>query len=65
MRFRVEIQCDNAAFDGYGLPVEVIRILAKTILAVEDDSYRTDRVLVDFNGNQVGRAWFEEDTDDE
>ena len=60
MRFRVEIECDNAAFDGLGaLRGEVGRLLLKIenyVILGEDQI-----PLVDYNGNRVGRAWFEED----
>lgn len=61
MTLVINIECDNAAFDGHLRKVECLRILAD----VRRD-LRTERlvpgdpvVLYDVNGNGVGRAEFE------
>jgi len=57
MKFVLEIECDNAAFDEDPVP-EVIRILAETVGKLADGGRSV--VLVDSNGNSVGRAEFVE-----
>ena len=58
MKFRVEIECDDEAFDELHNR-EIYHILGKAGLRVEDGE--TDFSLWDSNGHRVGRAWFEED----
>lgn len=62
MKFVLEIDCDNAAFE-FGGQGEVARILKETSLALKNrgclsDMYRFDNqiVLRDYNGNTVGYA---------
>jgi len=67
MKFVLEIDCDNAAFDEDPVP-EVIRILAETVGKLADGGRSV--VLVDSNGNSVGRAEFrgqaaDDDDDDD
>lgn len=59
MKFVLEIECDNAAFDEDPGP-EVIRILAETVGKLADGGRSV--VLVDSNGNSVGRAEFREES---
>ena len=60
MKFRVEIECDNAAFQLV-LQREIRRILDWVGRA--DVVKECDYCLMDYNGNTVGRAWCEEDED--
>jgi hypothetical protein len=60
MRFHVEITTDNAAFHneyGHHEPaIEVERILQWLGHRIPDVG--DDQVLMDINGNRVGRAWW-------
>jgi len=61
MIFRVEINCDNAAFDDYGHD-EIARILnglGKRIAGEEELPVFIK--LLDINGNNVGQATFSEE----
>lgn len=55
MKLRIEIDMDNAAFEDDPQP-EVCRILREYIKAG-----RLEKVLMDVNGNRVGRAEVEGD----
>lgn len=62
MKFLLEIDCDNAAFE-HGGQGEVARILKETALALKnrgclEDMARFGSVIVlhDYNGNTVGNA---------
>lgn len=62
--FRLEINCENAAFEGDNLDVEIVRILRKLADRIEGQT-REDLAgetfkLKDINGNTVGEAEFEE-----
>lgn len=57
----VQIQTGNAAFDGNDL-AECARILREAAKRLDNGDERG--FLRDFNGNTVGRFWFEV-TDDE
>lgn len=62
MKFILEIECDNAAFDGpYGdeCPVEVGSILDAVSAQLYSGAMPKDPiVLFDTNGNRVGKAEF-------
>lgn len=64
MKFKLEIRCDNAAFDG-ALCEETARILSEAATRVrganEEDASGIGFSLRDFNGNKVGKAEFVED----
>lgn len=51
MLFKLEITCDNSAFDDCTM-IEIARLLEYAARSVRDDiDYR---ILYDINGNQVG-----------
>lgn len=54
MRFTLDINCDNAAFDDDDLFHEVARILRDLATKVED--HDADRNILDVNGNFIGIA---------
>jgi len=54
MKFRLEMTCDNAAFEDD--PGEIARILRATADKVESGA--TSVALIDANGNRVGVAEF-------
>ena len=56
--FRIDIDTDNAAFEP-APDDEVVRILRALIDRIERDDLESEKVLMDYNGNTVGRAWFE------
>lgn len=65
MKFKIEIECDNAAF----APTEHLPLPESACLGVRRILKRIDpwdvaewgeRKVMDTNGNTVGRAWFEE-----
>lgn len=58
MKFTIEIDCDNAAFEDGNLHQEVARILSQVQKQLLDD--RDCIALYDINGNRVGVARFEE-----
>lgn len=66
MKFKIEIKCDNAAFYPYA-ENEVARILDRICARLEEDSASAleekGLYLMDYNGNHVGYAKFEEDAD--
>lgn len=62
MRFILTVECDNAAFEGAGRPLEVSRLLNEVSRNVW--SGVTRMTLLDRNGNVVGTARFEEETTD-
>ncbi len=59
LKFRLEINCDNDAFQAGAVDSEVARILRSLAEQIEhgtgDDSYW----IVDANGNSVGRAVYD------
>ena len=59
MRFLVEIDCDNAAFED-DPSCEVANLLRKVVRAVEKDGSQEGR-LADSNGNTCGSYRYEED----
>jgi hypothetical protein len=63
MKFTLEINCDNAAFEGSGRNFEVVRILHKLgkDFARSDSDAMESGNLRDVNGNTVGRFGFTED----
>ena len=56
----IEINLDNASFEGFNPEVEACRILRK--LAEGYELGLTDRKLYDYNGNCVGYSSFELDS---
>ena len=62
MKLRIEIKMDNAAFEDENNGHEAARILHKFAKAIDNFAltYR-DWVLMDSNGNMVGRAEVVED----
>lgn len=61
MKFKLEIDCDNAAFDGVERE-EVARILleaGRKVRNLNPPNYVGEKIaLYDFNGNKVGEARF-------
>ena len=55
MTYRIEIETDNAAFDGAPM-TEVARILRELADYLEETEQPADQRLKDINGNRVGRA---------
>ena len=55
MKFTVQIDCDNAAFEGDDLFSEVRAILGEVANQVGDKGHRDGGTLRDANGNRVGR----------
>lgn len=57
MEFNIEINCDNAAFDGgpENEVASILRALAEKLTWNGIGDYH----LRDANGNKVGRAWLE------
>ena len=63
MKFHLVIECDGAAFTEDGQAsrdLEVARRLTNLAIRLRDYGL-SNRVLMDTNGNCVGRAWFAED----
>lgn len=60
MKFKLEISCDNAAFgDGmHATNLELARMLRVLASSLQDDGY-SNGPLRDYNGNTVGKYWFE------
>lgn len=58
MKFKLEIKCDNAAFDGEHRALEIARILEDAASKVECDGANVGDSwkLFDINGNRVGEA---------
>ena len=59
MKFKLTIDCDNAAFEDNGTGAELHNILVRLAnrLANTDDIDNTwNHALLDSNGNTVGRA---------
>ena len=57
--YRIEIKTDNAAFEPPDTDAEVVRILRHLCERIERDDLESEKVLRDYNGNTVGRAWLE------
>ena len=56
MKFKIQIECDNAAFDDCA-PVEVARILRELAARMEGHGTLPDVLRAfDINGNHVGGA---------
>lgn len=60
MKFTIEINCDNAAFEEH-LNGEIVRILRSVVRRLELDGLSfeketSDMTLWDVNGNKVGKA---------
>ena len=53
---RIEINTDNAAFDGSHVGAEVVRILRDLATTIEEDGlyYQHEEDIRDINGNIVG-----------
>lgn len=62
MRFRMEFDCDNAAFEGEERADETSRIL-RTIMG-KVGAGQTEGPCIDTNGNKVGSWAFTSDEDD-
>lgn len=60
MKFTLNIDCDNAAFDDL-IGYEVARILRELASRMESDETPTAGRVRDANGNQVGAFSFAED----
>lgn len=56
MTFKLEINCDNAAFEGEELYDQVAQCLLDAANAVQD--YAKEGNLTDLNGNHVGQYAF-------
>lgn len=56
MKFVLEFNCDNVAFDGYATAEETARLLREA--ADKVTAGRTEGKLVDSNGNTVGEWRF-------
>ena len=53
--FRLALDCDNAAFDGDGCNVEIVRCLRAVADRIEaGDSFGRSRDILDINGNIIG-----------
>ena len=52
MKAKIEVQMDNAAFDGQNSELELAGILRDLAQRVEEGD--RERVLMDSNGNRVG-----------
>jgi len=65
MKFKIEIDCGNAAFgddeNGADAGPEVARILAGLAHVIQTRGYLQDILLRDINGNKVGTAGFTEE----
>lgn len=64
MRYKLEIEVDNAAFDdgNTGMMFELSRILHNHADEITDSAFDgVPRTLYDINGNRVGRASMTED----
>lgn len=62
--FKLEINCDNAAFHYDNMGDELHRILSKLIHQLPDGQERFENfsvALMDSNGNKVGRAYMDMD----
>jgi hypothetical protein len=68
MKFKLEIDCDNAAFDIVGgNPSEDISHILRDVAGRMEcnpicagSKHHNEYRLYDVNGNRVGRAWIEE-----
>lgn len=60
MKIKIEIVCDNAAFDEY-FEYEIERILNKLSNEIVKGGFY-NKELTDFNGNPVGKFEIEEDS---
>jgi hypothetical protein len=56
MKFTLEINCDNAAFEGDSIGYEISRILRKLVAKFEFARLEAadEGVVMDTNGNKVG-----------
>lgn len=64
--FKLEINCDNAAFHYDNMGDELHRILSKLIHQLPDGQERFENfsvALMDSNGNKVGRAYMDTSED--
>ena len=52
-RIVIEINCDNAAFEGPG-NWEIVRILSSLCADLIDETVTDHKILIDVNGNKVG-----------
>lgn len=55
MKFTLEIDCDNAAFEDYGLHAELTRILADVSERIPGQPEACDMLIHDINGNYCGK----------
>lgn len=61
MKFTIEIQCDNAAFDGNNIGYETATILRDAAKKLETlDGSVISFSLFDSNGNKVGKAEYKD-----
>ncbi len=61
MKFHLEIDCNNAAFQNDDPEIEVARILRQHADQLDNGGWTITAALRDINGNTVGRAWITED----
>jgi hypothetical protein len=63
MKLKIEIELDNAAFEGESGPEEIAWILAGIADRLPAPLTETTRgiILRDSNGNTVGSAWIEQE----
>lgn len=59
MKFKLEFDCDNAAFGDYPED-EIVRILKVTARKIEENGIGSRLRILDLNGNSVGFATYEE-----
>lgn len=61
MKFKLEISCDNAAFEDVGIQHEIARILVTVSGQVDRGNVSDDyHVIRDINGNPVGTYTLQE-----
>ncbi len=60
MKFTLEFDCDNAAFDDQP-EVETARILRKVADGIESGAIEDRHVIRDINGNNIGFVEVEDD----
>lgn len=59
MKFKIEFDCDGAAFDEYPED-EIVRILGRISKSLKD-GYLTGGRVMDINGNPIGQWSLSED----
>lgn len=58
MKFKIEIDCGNAAFDGDDKYPEIERILTELVKQSKDGHSLVNHAIRDINGNVVGSSKF-------